>query len=56
SVVPVPEAVEDSPPTPSPSPDPVPQPEPNLSPVIRQGETLSHPEWRQTKIDEMCAL
>ncbi|PNX65657.1 receptor-like protein kinase [Trifolium pratense] len=56
SVVPIPEAVEDSPPTPSPSPDPVPQPEPSLPPVIRKGEALSHPEWRQAMIDEMCAL
>ncbi|KAK2377577.1 putative mitochondrial protein [Trifolium repens] len=93
---PVPEIIEDSPPTPSPSPDPVPQPEPNLPDVIRKGtrstrnpsphyidfcysrlsplhytclsslssvsipkspgEALSHPEWRQAMIDEMCAL
>ncbi|KAK2437071.1 putative mitochondrial protein [Trifolium repens] len=53
---PVPETIEDSPPTPSPSPDPVPQPEPNLPDVIRKGEALSHPEWRQAMIDEMCAL
>ncbi|PNX72414.1 receptor-like protein kinase [Trifolium pratense] len=42
--------------TPSSSPDPVPQPEPNLPPVFRKGEALSHPEWRQSMIDEMCAL
>ncbi|MCI82414.1 hypothetical protein A2U01_0103688, partial [Trifolium medium] len=37
SVVPVPEAVEDSLPTLSLSPDLVPQSEPNLPPVIRKG-------------------
>ncbi|PNX85772.1 putative copia-type protein, partial [Trifolium pratense] len=50
------QAIEDSPPTPSPSSDPVPQPESHLPPVIRKGEALSHPEWRQAMIDEMCAL
>ncbi|CAJ2653103.1 unnamed protein product [Trifolium pratense] len=37
SVLLVPEAIEDSPPTPSPSSDPVPQPESHLPPVIRKG-------------------
>ncbi|XP_073224874.1 uncharacterized protein [Cicer arietinum] len=59
SVVPVPAPITDSPPTPH--PDPTLPPEPDLPIALRKDirttrESLSHPEWRQAMLDEMCAL